>query len=59
MVPLDKGLIWLKVKQKPLKQTLGTLGHSQTYSGVIQAYSGIFRALSCPDIFKTVVYAEP
>ena len=29
------------------------------YSGIIQAYSGIFRNLCNPGIFRTLVYSEP
>ena len=38
---------------------LGTFRHNQTYPGIIQAYSGIFRTQCYPDIFKTVVCPEP
>ena len=31
MVPLNKGLQWVNVKQKPFR-------HNQTYRGIIQAY---------------------
>ena len=62
MVSLDKGLQLLNVKQKPLRQIsgiqAGIFRHNQTYPGIIQAYSGIFRTLCYPDIFKTVVYPE-
>ena len=52
-------------KTKAIQTNLGTFRHNQTYGGIIQAYSGIFRALCYPDIFKTVVssrtltYSEP
>ena len=46
-------------KAKVIQTSLGTLRHNQTYSGIIQAYSSIFRALCYPDIFKTMVYPEP
>ena len=36
---------------------LGTFRHNQTYPGIIQAYSGIFRTLRYPDI--TVICLEP
>ena len=32
--------------------------NNQAYSGIIQAYSGIFRALCNPSIFITLVYSE-
>ena len=38
-------------KAKPIQTNLGTLRHDQTYPGIIQAYSGIFRTLCYPDIF--------
>ena len=46
-------------KTKAIQTNLGTFRHNQTYPGIIQAYSGIFRTLSYPDIFKTVVCPEP
>ena len=46
-------------KTKAIQTNLGTFRHNQTYPGIIQAYSGIFRTLCYPDIFKTVVYPEP
>ena len=33
--------------------------HNQAYSGIVQAYSGIFRTLCSPDIFRTLVYLDP
>ena len=48
-----------KCKTKAVRTNLGTFRHNQTYPGIIPAYSGIFRALCYPDIFKTVVYPEP
>ena len=41
-------------KTKAIQTNLGTFRHNQTYPGIIQAYSSIFRTLSYPDIFKTV-----
>ena len=46
-------------KTKAIKANLGTFRHNQIHPGIIQAYSSIFRTLSYPDIFKTVVYTEP
>ena len=46
-------------KIKSIQTNLGTFRHNQTYPGIIQAYSDIFITLSCPGIFKTVVYPEP
>ena len=46
-------------KAKVIGTNLGTFRHNQAYLGIIQAYSGIFRTLSYPDIFQTVVYPEP
>ena len=58
MVPLDKRLQWVNVKQA-IQTNLGTLTHNQTYPGIIQTYSGIFITLYYPDIFKTLGYPEP
>ena len=71
MVPLDKGLRWGNVKQKPFRQIwinthifLHILTYSdifrsnQVYSGIIQTYSFIFRTLCNADIFRTLVYSE-
>ena len=33
-------------KANAIQINLGTFRHNQTYPGIIQAYSGIFRALS-------------
>ena len=45
-------------KAKAIQANLGTFRHNQTYPGIIQGYSGIFKTLSYRDIFKTVVYPE-
>ena len=47
-------------KTKAIQTDLGTFRHNQTFRN----YSGIFRALSYPDIFKTdisrtLTYSEP
>ena len=34
-----------KCKIKAIQTNLGTFKHNQTYPGIIQAYSGIFRTL--------------
>ena len=49
-----------KCKTKAIQTDLGTFRHKhiQTYPGIIQAYSGIFRTPCYPDMFKTVVYPE-
>ena len=52
-------------KTKAIQTNLGTFRHNQTYPGIIQAYSGIFRTLCYPDIFyncgisRTLTYSEP
>ena len=52
-------------KSKPIQTNLGTLRHDQTYPGIIQACSGIFRTLCYPNIFyncgisRTLIYSEP
>ena len=53
-----------KCKTKAIQTDLGTFRHNQTYPGIIQAYSGKFRTLCYPDIFKTgisrtLTYSEP
>ena len=50
MVQVDKGLQWGN-KTKVIQVDLGTF----TY---ILAYSGLFRALCNPAIFKTLVYSK-
>ena len=46
-------------KTTAIQSTLGTFRHNQTYRGIIQAHSGIFRTSRYPDTFKTVVCQEP
>ena len=46
-------------KAKAIQTNLDTFMHHKTYSGIIQAYSGICRTLYYPDIFKTLIYPEP
>ena len=52
-------------KATNIQTNLGTFRHNQTYPGIIQAYSGIFRTLCYPDIFyncgisRTLTYSEP
>ena len=48
-----------KCKTKAIQTDLGTFRHNQAYPGIIQAYSGIFKTLCNPGIFRTVVYPEP
>ena len=45
-------------KTKAIQTKLETLNHNLTYPGIIKAYSGIFRTLCYPNIFKIVVYPE-
>ena len=45
-------------KTKTIQINSGTFRHSQTYPGIIQAYSGIFRTLCYPDILKIAVCRE-
>ena len=52
MVTLDKRLQWVNVKQKPFRQI-------QTHSSISRNYSGIFRTMCNPGIFRIVVYPEP
>ena len=46
-------------KTKAIQTNIGTFRHNQAYPGIIQAYSGIFKTLCNPGIFRTVVYPEP
>ena len=46
-------------KTKAIQTNLGTFRHNQTYPGIIQAYSDIFRIMCYPDIFKAKVCPEP
>ena len=52
-------------KAKAIQTSLDTFKHNQTYSGITQAYSDIFRTLCYPDIFcncgisRTLRYSEP
>ena len=48
-----------KCKAKAIQTDLGTFRHNQVYPGIIQTYSGIFKTLCNPGIFRTVVYPEP
>ena len=47
-----------KYKTKAIQTDLGTFRHNQVYPGIIQTYSGIFKTLCNPGIFRTVVYPE-
>ena len=46
-------------KTKAIQTNLGSFRYNKTYPGIIQGYSGMFRTLCYPDIFKTAVYSEP
>ena len=48
-----------KRKTKAIQTDLGIFRHNQTYPRIIQAYSGIYRALCNSGIFRTVLYLEP
>ena len=54
MVPLDKELQWVNVKQKPLRQMIGTIKHIQAYSEpcVTLVYLELWHTQN-PDIFRT------
>ena len=43
-------------KTKAIQADLGIFRYNQTYPEIVQGYSGIFRTLSYPEIFKIVVY---
>ena len=53
------GITLSECKTKAIQTNLGTSRHNKTYSGIIQAYSAIFRTMCYPDILKTMVYPEP
>ena len=52
-------------KAKAIQRNLGTFRHNQTYLGIIQAYSCVFRTLCYSDVFynrgisRTLTYSEP
>ena len=48
-----------KCKTKAIKTDLGTLRHNQTYPGIIQGNSGIFKTLCNSGIFRTVDFQNP
>ena len=48
-----------KCKTKAIQTYLGTFRHNQAYPGIIQVYSGIFKILCNPGIFRTMLYPEP
>ena len=61
MAPLNNGLQWGNIKQNPFKQIYACsriFRHIQIKSGIFRNYSGIFRTLCNPGIFKTMVYSE-
>ena len=55
MVPLDKKLQWVNVKQKHPDR----YRHIQTLWSISRNYSGIFQTLSNPGIIRAVVYPNP
>ena len=48
-----------KCKTKAIHTDLSTFKDNQAYPGIIQAYSGIFKTLCNPGIFRNVIYPEP
>ena len=48
-----------KCKTKAIQADLSPFRHNQAYLGIIQVYSGTFKTLCNPGIFRTVVYLEP
>ena len=57
MIPFsDKWLQW--VNAKPFRQISGIFRHNQAYPGITQTYSGIFKTLCNPGVFRTLVYPE-
>ena len=47
-----------KCKTKAIHTDLSTFRHNQAYPGIMWSYSGVFKTLCNPDIFRTVVYPE-
>ena len=57
----NKGLQWESVKQNSFRQIQAhsnIFWHIQTYSGIFQIHSDIFRTLCNPDIFRAFVFSE-
>ena len=48
-----------KCKAKAIQTNLGTFRHNLGYPVIIQTYSGTFRTLCNPVIFRAVVYLDP
>ena len=51
-------MVKFKKKKKTIQTNLGTFIQNQAYPGIIQVYTGIFKTLCNPDIFRTVVFQE-
>ena len=50
-----------EIKQKPIRQIQAhsrLFWHIQTYSEIVQSYSGILRTLCNPSLFRTLVYSK-
>ena len=50
-----KGITIGKCKTKAIQRDLGTFRHNRAYPKTIQGYSGIFRTLCNPGMFRNVV----
>ena len=48
-----------KSKTKAIQTNFGTFRHNQTYPGIIQAYSGIFRTLCYPTYLELWYIQNP
>ena len=48
-----------KCKTKAIQTDLGTFRNNQAYPIIIYSYSGIFKTLCNPSIFRIVIYPEP
>ena len=65
MVPLDKELQWVNVKQKSIQTDLDTFRHNQTYPGIIEpfrtlCYPGMFKEpFRTRSIIRTLAYSQP
>ena len=47
-----------KCQTKAIQTDLGIFSYNQTYPGIIQAHSGIFKTLCSPSMFTIVVYPK-
>ena len=53
---LEQGIAMGECNTKTIQINFNIFRHNHTYPGIIHPYSGIFRTLCYPDLFKTVVF---